>query len=108
MLESIDIRDAYLHVPIFPRLPETFKVRSGTEPLSVRGLGLATAPPVCTKVLAPPLAILGAQGIKIMAYLDDLLLVDQSIASLNQTVCNTVEYLESLGWILEKNWPCNQ
>lgn len=64
--------------------------------------GLATTPLVFTRILAPLLAKLRAQGETIMAYLDDLLLVDQLIPSLNQAVCSTVKYLESLGWVL--NW----
>ena len=62
--------------------------------------GLATAPRVFTKVLAPLLANLRSHSISIVAYLVDLLLVDRSITDLNQAIRRTVRYLESMGWIL--------
>ena len=62
--------------------------------------GLATAPRVFTKVLAPLLANLRSHGISIVAYLDDLLLVDHSVVDLNLAVHRVVRYLESMGWIL--------
>ena len=51
-----------------------------------------------TKILA--LARLRAWVIAVTAYLDDLLIIDQSTARLGHNVHSTVEYLEYLGWVL--------
>ena len=89
---------ARAYPPGSPRVP---KIRSRTPPLPVSlPFGLATTPRVFTKVLTPLLANLRAQGIPVMAYLDDLLLVEQSVTQLNHSVLSTVKYLEQLGWVL--------
>lgn len=63
--------------------------------------GLATAPVVFPKILAPVLARLkSSQGITIKGYLDNLLLIDQSSSGLGQNVARAVHFLEHLGWFL--------
>lgn len=89
-LASIDIKDAYLHVPIFPAHQRFLR-------FAALSFSLATAPRVFTKILALPLAKLRARGITVTAYLDNLLLVELSIARLDRSVLSTVEYLQYLG-----------
>lgn len=104
-LASIDIKDAYLHVPIFPGHYRYLRFALNYRHYQFVALpfGLATAPRVFTKILAPVLAILREQGILIMAYLDDLLVVDHSAAGLNRAVLLAVNCLESLGWVLNRD-----
>lgn len=102
LLASIDIKDAYLHVPIFLDHQKLLRFAVNQRHFQFVALpfGLATAPRVFTKVLAPLLAYLRSQGISIVAYLDDLLVVDRSVADLNSAVHRTVKFLESMGWVL--------
>ena len=82
LLASIDIKDAYLHVPIFPGHFKFLRFALGHRHFQFVALpfGLATAPRVFTKILAPVLANLRSQGILVMAYLDDLIVIDLSEA----------------------------
>ena len=88
---SLDINDAYLHVLICARHQRFLRFAIGKDHYRFVALpfGLASAPRVFTKVLAPILALLRQQGIAIVGYLDNLLRaasgseleVDMSIAS---------------------------
>ena len=63
-------------------------------------LGLASAPRVFTKVLAPILALLRQRGITIVGYLDDLLLSASSGSELEEDVSITCQTLQEFGWLL--------
>ncbi|XP_077319413.1 uncharacterized protein LOC143941240 [Lithobates pipiens] len=97
-LASIDIKDAYLHIPIFPAHQKClhFEIENHNFQFVALPCGLATAPRVFSKILAPPLARLRAHGITVQAYLDDLLLIDHSVSGLNQSLITAVTYLEIL------------
>ncbi|XP_073489937.1 uncharacterized protein [Aquarana catesbeiana] len=93
---SLDLRDAYLHVPIaeasqrFLRL--AVDVGGTTVHLQFQALpfGLFSSPRIFTKVLAEVMAFLRLQGISVIAYLDDLLLF---------AAC-PVQLVKGLGWLL--------
>lgn len=70
---SIDLKDAYLHVPIHPRYQRFLAFRYRGVDYSFRALpfGLATAPRVFTRVSRAVLAYLRRQGVLLFAYLDD-------------------------------------
>ena len=103
-LASIDIKDAYLHVPIFQPHQRFLRFTVARRHFQFVALpfGLATAPRVFTKVLAPILANLRIQGIIVLAYLDDLLIIDHSSPGLERAVALTVRYLERFGWVLNR------
>ena len=54
---------------------------------------------VFTKILAPVLGLLRAQGILVLENLDDLL-GDHSLQALEHSVACTVRCLENLGWVI--------
>lgn len=62
--------------------------------------GLASAPRVFTKVLAPIFALLRQRGISIVGYLDDLLLRAASAPELREDVAITMHTLQEFGWVL--------
>lgn len=70
LLASMDIKDTYLHVPIFSAHQNLlrFVVEEHHYQFVALSFGVATALRVFTKVLAPLLARLRAQGVMIMAY----------------------------------------
>lgn len=47
------------------------------------------------------MAVLRSQGISVAGYLDDLLLIDQTVPDLRQNVARAVTFLESLSWVLD-------
>jgi len=79
-LASLDLKDAYFHVPIFPshRKFLRFAFLNRVYQFRVLSFGLNTAPRVFTKVLAPVIGFLHSQGVYVYPYLDDCLIVAKS------------------------------
>lgn len=108
---SLDLRDAYLHVPIRweSRRYLRFAVQNGFKMLyfqfNALPFGLASAPHIFTKVLAEALQTLRSEGIQIIPYLDDLLLFADSPRQVEQNLSKTIDHLQHLGWLvnLEKS-----
>ncbi len=76
---SLDLKDAYLHVPIIPlhRKFLRFALRDQQGILrvyqwAVLPFGLASAPRVCTKMLAPIAAHLHLRNMSMYPYIDDI------------------------------------
>jgi ribonuclease HI len=113
-LASLDIQDAYLHVPIRKNLRKFLAFTIGNELFFWRALpfGLAVAPLVFTKLLKFPLFCLREDGIQVMAYLDDWILWAPSETELQRNLQRTCQLLQGLGFLL--NWdkspitPCQQ
>jgi hypothetical protein len=93
---SMDLKDAYLHVPIFPahRKYLRFAFRNPQGDLiayqwKVLPFGLATSPRVFTIVVAPVIASLHVEGHRVSPYIDDMHGVDnlQPQAELSKTAC---------------------
>ena len=101
-LASIDLKDAYLHVPIRPGHSRYLRFLWQGQAYQYRALpfGLTTAPRAFTKVLQPLLAFLRRQGIVLYAYLDDILVVASDPQSLVQAVHRTCLFLTDMGFIV--------
>ena len=74
---SVDLQDAYLHVPIHPKSRKFLRFVWNQKVLQFRALcfGLTKAPQVFTRTMAPISAYLHKQGIRLLQYLDDWLLL---------------------------------
>ena len=101
---SIDISDAYLHVPVHPSTRHFFRFVFEGRVYQFRALpfGLNTAPREFTRLLRPVLAHLRRTGIRIHAYLDDWVI---RASSHQQCVRHTelvLDLLKQLGWLV--NW----
>lgn len=90
-LASLDIKDAYLHVPICVRHQRFMRLAVGDAHYQFVALpfGLASAPRVFTKVLALVLALLRQRGIAIVGYLDNLLRAASALRDVAITMPNT-------------------
>ncbi|CAJ0968537.1 unnamed protein product [Ranitomeya imitator] len=108
-LASIDIKDAYLHIPIFPPHQRflRFAVLEDHFQFTALPFGLATAPRVFTKVMAAVMAILHSRGVVMLPYLDDLLIKGPSFQACESSVHITLDSLSRLGWLinLDKSSP---
>ena len=73
---SVDLQDAYFHVPIAPQHRQflRFAYQGRRWQFRVLPFGLSLSPRVFTRCMAAALAPLQAQGIKILPYLDDWLI----------------------------------
>ena len=74
-MASIDLREAYLQVPVHPESRQYLRFVALGRVFQFQALcfGLSTAPQVFTWVMAPVSAILHSMGIRMRRYLDDWL-----------------------------------
>jgi len=79
-MTSIDIRSAFPHLAIDPDHRQYFRFvwRGVHYQYKAMCFGLATAPLLWTKLMKPILAHVRSRGIRITAYLDDLLIMSSS------------------------------
>ncbi|XP_072002063.1 uncharacterized protein [Engystomops pustulosus] len=104
---TIDLRDAYYHVPIHQKSQKflRFAVRSpwGEEvhyQYKALPFGISSAPRTFTKIMIEVIAFLRRKGILVIPYLDDLLLVAGSKQELIHHRDFTMRILQQLGWII--------
>ena len=62
--------------------------------------GLNVAPKVFTKLMKPLIAWLRGQGVRMIIFLDDILVLAPTIETMNQHARTTVSLLESLGFLI--------
>ena len=101
---SIDLSDAYLHIPIHPlsRKYLRFCHRSQVFQFTSLPFGLATAPQVFTMIVKEVKQMALSRGLRLHQYLDDWLIRSQSQ---EESLVNTqavVDLTQSLGWIINQ------
>ena len=99
---SIDLKDAYYHVPILPSHRKFLRFCYGGRHLQFRALpfGLSSSPRAFCKCLAPIIALFHSRGVRLMAYLDDWLLLNKDPQHLRAQLDTLIKQLEELGWII--------
>ena len=83
-MASLDLKDAYLQVPVHPVFRCYPRLCVGEEVCEFRALcfGLSTAPQAFTRVMAPISSIMHRHGFRILRYLDDWLVLRSSFQNL--------------------------
>ena len=101
---SIDLKDAYLHVPVHPQSRRLlgFKYQGLTYVYIVLPFGLKDSPWVFSRVVATLVAHLRLQGIRNFYYLDDWLLVAESQTLLLSHLQTTLQLSQSPGFIINR------
>lgn len=101
---SLDLRDAYLHVPIHPSSRDLlgFSVNGKTYRYRAMPFGLKPAPRVFSRLVSEVAAYLRGRGLRLFCYLDDWLLVADSEQLLAAQVLILVQTVQALGFII--NW----
>ena len=101
---KLDLKDAYLSVPITAahRRYLQFQWQGVTYQYNALPFGLATAPRVFTKLLKPVLAHLRAMGLRIVAYLDDILLIGRNRTEAESAYHQAKQLLEDLGFVINQ------
>jgi len=96
---KMDLKDAYLQVPIHPDYQHflAFQWEEKTYRFQCLPFGLSAAPRVFTKLLKPVVGFLRQNGCRLIIYLDDLLMMHQDRAQLEQITQLTGQLFESLG-----------
>ncbi|XP_077306677.1 ubiquitin-conjugating enzyme E2 U isoform X1 [Lithobates pipiens] len=99
---SVDLSDAYLHIPIHPAFQKFLRFAINHCHFQFRCLpfGISSAPRTFTKVLLPLVAFLRGKGLRIHHYLDDILLLAKSQELLLQHREILLSTLHDFGWIV--------
>lgn len=99
-LTSIDLEDAYHHVPMTRRSARFLAFRALGKVWRFRALvfGLASAPRIFSLLMRPVLRHLHRLGVRVMAYLDDLLIAASSREMALRHTQLVLDCLASLGF----------
>ena len=101
---SLDLKDAYFHVPICPehRPYLRFAFQGRAFQFQVLPFGLSLAPRVFSRVVSAALAPLQARGLKILPYLDDWLICAPSREQVVRDTNTLLAHIQFLGFTV--NW----
>ena len=105
---SLDLKDAYLQVPMHPESRKFLRFMVGGKVYQFKVLcfGLSTAPQVFTRVMAPVSAILHRTGVRLRRYLDDWLLQASSREQVPLALETVLQLCRSFGIVV--NWEKSQ
>jgi len=101
---SIDLKDAYLHIPICPSYQHflAFQYQEETFKFTTLPFGLSTAPRVFSRVAGAAVAELRRRGMVLFAYLDDWLVLADSLEQSQSRTREVVTFLQSIGWVINE------
>ena len=101
-LAKLDLKDAYFTVPIFRDHQKylRFAVDKIQYQFTCLPFGLSCAPWAFTKVLKPVVAFLRSLGIRLIIYIDDILVIGKSPDEVRDHVEALIALLEGLGFIV--------
>ena len=99
---NIDLTDAYLTVPMHPDSQKflRFLWQGQSYQFVTMPFGLNVAPRAFTKLMKPVIAWLRGQGVRMIIFLDDILLLAPTVETMNQHTRMTISLLESLGFLI--------
>ncbi|KAL1914873.1 uncharacterized protein VTP21DRAFT_7789 [Calcarisporiella thermophila] len=100
-LTSIDLKDAFLHVPVHQGSRKYLQFIWGGRKYQFKVLlfGLTSSSRIFTKVLRPVLTVCRKAGIRVAAYLDDLLIAASSIEESKMHTQMLINTLEKFGFV---------
>jgi hypothetical protein len=101
---KMDIKDAYYTVPIHQDLCRylRFSYHGNLYEFRCLPFGLSSAPRAFTKILKPVVVLIRSLGIRIVIYLDDILLIHQNKNDLIQIFHQVVNLLLNLGFTIKR------
>ncbi|PIK38301.1 hypothetical protein BSL78_24866 [Apostichopus japonicus] len=101
---SVDLKDAYLHIPVETRSQNflAFSYKGKTYKFVALPFGLSTSPRVFTRIAGAVVADLRRSGVTLYAYLDDWLVTGRSHQEALFNLDRTTNRLEQLGWVINR------
>ena len=103
-LASIDLKDAYFHVPVHQSSRKLLRFLSGGTVYQFKALcfGLSTAPQVFTRVFAAASAWAHSHGISLLRYLDDWLVLISPEMEAKKNIQDLLSLCHSLGIVINE------
>ncbi len=101
---KLDLKDAYLTLPIHPAHQKflRFAWKNRIYQFSCLPFGLGSAPRLFTKILKAVVAFFRERGLRVIIYLDDLLFLNEDREKLQAELKFAIFVLEALGFLI--NW----
>lgn len=101
-MATLDLQDAYHLISVYKSHRKFLRFQWNKKLYEFQCLpfGLSTAPRIFTKVMRCVVGFLRRRGLSSVLYLDDLLLIGNSLAECNKNIHDTVSLLESLGFLI--------
>ena len=98
----LDLKDAYLSVPVAREHWKLLRFRWKGQSFEFQTLpfGLASAPRIFTKLLRPVTAAMRRKGIRLLVYLDDILVMAEGRETLRRHLSEVAETLSKLGFVI--------
>ena len=99
---KLDLKDAYLSIPIHTAHQKYLRFwwKGNRYQYTALPFGLATAPRAFTKVMKLILASLHSRGLRMVGYLDDLLIIEKCKEAAERAFQLSKKQLESLGFVV--------
>ena len=102
-LAKVDLKDAYFSVALNPAQRKFFCLKWEGKIFQYVSMpfGLGPAPRVFTKILKPVVGFLRQQGLRLVVYLDDILIIGSSEVETRKAVKMVVDLFEFLGFVIQ-------
>ena len=102
-LAKVDLKDAYFSVAINSAQREffCFKWEGKFFQYVSMPFGVGPAPRVFTEILKPVVGFLRQQGLRLVVYLDDVLIIGSSEVETRKAVKMVVDLFEFLGFVIQ-------
>ena len=107
-MTKIDLKDAYMHVPVHRDHQKflQFRWKGSVYRYTCLPFGLQSAPRIFTKMMRPVMAALRQRGIRLVVYLDDILLLASSKRQSIRQTALAKDTLTRLGFIINHKKSC--
>ena len=101
----MDLKDAYLSVAVHPDYQKYLRFVWKNQAFQFKALpfSLNIALRVFTKLLKPVVAFLRKRGVRLLIYLDDILIIGSNVRETRQFTEMAMTLLESLGFIINRD-----
>lgn len=101
---TVDLKDAYFHIAILPKHRQflRFAYEGRVYEYQVPPFGLSLTPCIFTKYLEAALAPTRGQDIRVLDYLDDVLILADSAHQASVHTAGLMAHLQSLGFVINQ------